>query len=1340
MADTKTETLDAVRRILEERKRARAWYTLNAPEAAGRALDYLQGKSVEATQGILSPSLSEGEVADPARMLLADAFRAVNPLLWGSIGQAAFESPAAERAALDLETEPILGGFGPALGAAAPYARFGVGQAAPAAATAGAASLLGLGGATAEAAPQVGRSVLEALRAAAPSAARSGLAGAGLGAGMGALAGLGEPEGARAEGALTGATDPLNLLLSFGAGAAAPLARAGSAQAGLNKLVNGGSAAELRNYIGQRFGGPENAPHDFRETLVGRAADEAEAALQRSARPPAPATEPVLPLTAELPPFTALDRPWEIPHEERQALIEAKLQRFEAERAARQPPSLDETVNLRRPDAPAIPNTPEALDPLPSTVNPMENTVLAAEAPRPRSLGAAAPGDGSKVQTPELTPAERVAANNAMIAELQAKLAEMQGKPAAAGTPTPTALQTTVAEAAKSIPEAVQAPSGPVKEPVYPPQVPLSPAAEDAIAFGQRALKETRNPGFFSRLYKQLVDPVYRSPAHAAEAIRGMRAAYHAAESTMRQLAPALKTAYKKAGPSGQRIIDAYMAQSDLTTEQLAARGGQVTPIEALPPEWRALFQQAQDMQSYMRSRLSSAGYFSEAQLAEMKAREAQGQVWLHRDYRAFIDGRWTPPKDTYAKAFSKLVEGGLSPDEARADLHNIMNPGPGVTRETAFANSRFNTSILKGRKDLPAWLRQFLGEVRDPSLRTAVSAAELERLYHQHVVSETYTTPEYKGAVWDDTPSPSMYELPIPDDKHGYGSFAGKYVNRQLYESIMQANGPVMSNLVNELAGGLTGLFKTAKVIGSHTSMVTNWLTNFQYDAASGLPPWNPMLWKRLAQSARALRAYGKSAVSFPEREGRLALPEAKEGAWVKMAIEDGALKPGYGREAGGSAAKAIYDLYSEMEGKGIARGIQQSGRLYERFRSAAGELYDMMDQHHRLAVYMEHVTQGRERLGLPMDRARAQASAIVNEFFASAADVGPGVKRLARNTGPLLNPFVSWQVDNARVGLNLARAAGVGARGAVTGGGLNAAFPGADPYSRLFSGRGMSPALNVALYRMAVLGGLFGYLKHRFAISDPEEAIAETNLRAGFVQRNPDRTWLPFRDGRGRMQVVSLGQMDPWGQYLQGPTTDSWGKRIGANALKMLTSGGLSERWTDEVLARSGLQKQPFEPRLLPGQAPRAIFEDVYRTFTPQTVLTVQEAGRRAELWGNLGKAEEPLTGGQAAVRALTGTHIEPSGARSARGNELTQLRKEMMGDVRNPLTIAKLPASPEEKTRLRQESREEVRDLRAKREEIRARVPGAPTAAPQDERRKKLIQEILRLRALRAKGAEK
>src|SRR5260370_24795214 len=179
------------------------------------------------------------------------------------------------------------------------------------------------------------------------------------------------------------------------------------------------------------------------------------------------------------------------------------------------------------------------------------------------------------------------------------------------------------------------------------------------------------------------------------------------------------------------------------------------------------------------------------------------------------------------------------------------------------------------------------MGQINSAAYAMATNQAETSMLWHYMNVSKELTKPDLKGVVWDDVKGGNMSLFPLPADKRSYGELAGKYVDRKLYEALMEAPAPRVRSAIGEITGAFAQMFRVERITLNPHVYAKIWMLHFGYDAAAGLPPWSPRFAPRLTSAARAFVAYfDKSRIGEPVCNPAMTLLSG-DATWVPKALE---------------------------------------------------------------------------------------------------------------------------------------------------------------------------------------------------------------------------------------------------------------------------------------------------------------------------------------------------------------------------------------------------------------------------------------------------------------------
>lgn len=784
------------------------------------------------------------------------------------------------------------------------------------------------------------------------------------------------------------------------------------------------------------------------------------------------------------------------------------------------------------------------------------------------------------------------------------------------------------------------------------PPPPIHPEQLNAMQRAAKALGD-RSKEFTDRLKKELSLPENRAGEEAAYAIRQLNAVRQMNDHAVKQVFPELRASMK--GQNSKSVQQTIGQLRDLMdnidlhdVRSLTDAADKAGMLEAsLPDAFRHNYAKVKAANQEMLKYLIDRGWLSAEAARDAALKMQLGIPWLHREFLSILDKRWKPPEDVYNKTIDEVMRRNksLSPELARQQLDHFLNEfkgqvAKGKSFRDAFLKASAGNDALKARS-MPEWLRPFLGVINDPSFVVAQSFGELNRMYHQALVTDAMTKPEFKGTVWSDKPALNMHPerlgqgMETHEAKKMYGEFAGKYVTPEVHEALHDASGPVINGMMHEMASGFVNIFRASKVLTSPTTIARNFLGNFMYQMAAGIPPhrW-PLLFTRAVRSMSDWGRHGQPIISAAEQPGM--------AKWTQMAVEDGALRPGRGYDVQGSELRHLVKYVIDRPDAGALKPMFDT---YGKFINKLGAVYSVMDDVHRLMAYMHTVETG---LGMGMSdaQARARASATVNRYFASGASVGPAFKKLGNYGAGVVNPFMAFQVDNARVFKNVIQDAAKG---------------------------NVGPLIRVALATGSIYG-LGSMLRTKYGISDQDVASAEAARTPYMTENNPFPLYLPWRTNEGYIHMANIEAVNPFYMYLKGSgdikDPKNLAGRIGTNLVLGLVNSGMIEPFVKGQLGKLGAPAQStYNENVLPSQEGMASVQALWDTMKPTYFKQFMDTMRKAQLAGHLRQGEEPLTPGEAAGKLLGGMDvagIEKVGKRTlfsatqARNAEMANLQK--------------------------------------------------------------------------------
>ena len=317
-----------------------------------------------------------------------------------------------------------------------------------------------------------------------------------------------------------------------------------------------------------------------------------------------------------------------------------------------------------------------------------------------------------------------------------------------------------------------------------------------------------------------------------------------------------------------------YVLYTDFRSPTLITRGkismgetqsrGFNKALKTLPEELREPVKQMRQLQTRLSQEMIDTNTLTKAQ---EKIYKEQLEFYGRRSYKLYEDPNYIPSSDVRKEAFEFLSKQMKSNDPTLTDnqiyarvtaqINDILDVRKGTDfTATQDKFSRIKKEILKGKKDIPAEIRQLLGEIDDPIQRFIHSTVKLSK-YVEDV--KFYDEAFESGAgIYFRENMEGVFKEVIPE---GFGKLSGKYTTPELQkyfsnyrtwsEKALQADN-VLGSLYRNVAI-LKGLSQAAKTVWSHTTHVKNVTGGVQMSLANGINPLNP---QQFAENIRILRA----------------------------------------------------------------------------------------------------------------------------------------------------------------------------------------------------------------------------------------------------------------------------------------------------------------------------------------------------------------------------------------------------------------------------------------------------------------------------------------------------
>lgn len=460
-----------------------------------------------------------------------------------------------------------------------------------------------------------------------------------------------------------------------------------------------------------------------------------------------------------------------------------------------------------------------------------------------------------------------------------------------------------------------------------------------------------------------------------------------------------------------QDAMDIYLSSDRGAGAQALLRGA------GLPKEVEAFVMAAQGGKAELQSIVADA--LGNSPKGD-QMRDTLG-TWMYQPHKAYHSPEtWAPTqKDIEAlvvESRSRPEYKGVGDDTIRADIEAQMREIKNKGWESAnIPGNKISQRLFTEKKKLTPAFRKFLGEITAPLEREIASITRLSKIAGtSKLISELGTLKDEAGRSF--LMSRSEWQRGI-DDAVASGDVQTANFLRNEWETV--PDDPALGKMAQKGGKG-EGMMAQRQVldamgvgkghqIADWQKTVFGWFSKIQRPAKAAFTVLNPATHiHNIAQTPLQAITAGVNPMELFRNLHELGDPRNKH--WLKWAKEDG-----------------MFD--SHLAASELQRGSRDwrsltDPTLKDKTRNAWEGLkgvYGKPDQWARGASYVHFLKQGLNKLGMPEKQARAYATEMTNRYTQNYGNVAPAVNAL-RNT-PLINPFISYTAEMARIMKNLAQ-----------------------------------------------------------------------------------------------------------------------------------------------------------------------------------------------------------------------------------------------------------------------------------------------------------------------------
>jgi hypothetical protein len=366
---------------------------------------------------------------------------------------------------------------------------------------------------------------------------------------------------------------------------------------------------------------------------------------------------------------------------------------------------------------------------------------------------------------------------------------------------------------------------------------------------------------------------------------------------------------------------------------------------------------------------------------------------YVRREYSInHVDG-YKPSEQQWSDAVKGYMKDhpGHTEEQARIflkrelELHGIGDALPNMS-------ARINKSPFMARENSPVWLRDFMGEIKDPALNHYLTTKALAnnvakmRIFDEIAKNKSIF---FDKATKDAVATVGDYvQVSAREDALAWGAIADKYTTPEMAEFLGDIS--KLDNVYDAtFKSGIAALkkLKTSQNIPTH---IRNFLGNIDFAMIGGISPLNPKNHKFYQQGRAAL--LGKNEVLRHEL------------------IQEGVI----GTElAHAELINTSHDMINLMnEGKNWTDRLKKGAGAFDRGLTKA---YSLEDQYFKAAKYLEARSRG---------LSKRDAVSEVYKFFPNYAEVSRFAKGVRESgVGSVLMPFFSFKSEAHRIFMNIVR-----------------------------------------------------------------------------------------------------------------------------------------------------------------------------------------------------------------------------------------------------------------------------------------------------------------------------
>ena len=377
-------------------------------------------------------------------------------------------------------------------------------------------------------------------------------------------------------------------------------------------------------------------------------------------------------------------------------------------------------------------------------------------------------------------------------------------------------------------------------------------------------------------------------------------------------------------------------------------------------------------------------GYGNLIPPAELVRKMRSNKDYVARNYWINFDNKYHPSPSAWEGA----IKGILKDDK----LYKHITTREEAINHLKYLLDRKNWKSIDGtnqitirqnhyltRTNIPGYLRDFLGEIKDPQVNAFLTMRDLSKnMMQMRMFRELAKNKE----MFSDTPVGDKQQLVsgfVDSHHYKWGAIADKYVNKEVGDFL--ADTRKMENAYDSAFSKALNIAKSLKVTWNPTTHIRNALGDIEFSLLARNSFLNP--------------------INLPNYYKAIKGMSGRDPALRKLLIQNHIIKNEY-------AHSELINMMDEMQK--LARGHDSAlTRPVKKAHKFMGNLYAIPDQLFKAAAFVKYI----EKEGMTP----RQATSEVYKYFQNYDEVSKFAKGIRESKAQILAPFLSFNSESMRI-----------------------------------------------------------------------------------------------------------------------------------------------------------------------------------------------------------------------------------------------------------------------------------------------------------------------------------